>query len=90
MKTIWKFTVPFEDEVIVEMPKGARVLAVQMQRSQPCLWAIVDPYNPRVRRKLHWRGTSHPVGDEVGSYVGTCQPTDRLVFHLFDEGEQDQ
>ena len=53
MKTIWKFPFAVSDKLVIaiEMPKGAKILHVEVQsdwlapglRGQPCLWALVDP-----------------------------------------------
>ena len=41
MKTIWKWTL--QPETTIDMPHGAKLLAVQEQRGEPHLWALVDP-----------------------------------------------
>ena len=42
MLTIFKYPVPIEDHFILELPKNAKILAVQIQRGAPQLWAMVD------------------------------------------------
>lgn len=88
MKTIWKFLLPVEDVVWTRMPAGAKLLSVQRQRDEICVWALVDPAQPLVRRYFRWYGTGHPVRtvDAATCFVGTVQYND-LVFHLFDQGE---
>lgn len=69
------------------MPKGARVLCVQVQNGYPCVWALVNPDAEKVTRRLRTFGTGHDV-DTAGTYVGTIQlDGGRIVLHIFDEGE---
>jgi hypothetical protein len=71
------------------MPAGARLLDVQTQLAEPCLWALVDDSAPKVSRRFAVRGTGHDaVGLDSSTYVGTFQlVSGRIVFHLFDRGE---
>lgn len=87
--TIWKFVIPVEDEVIIEMPANARLLTVQLQARAACVWAIVDPEARRVQRRFYVRGTGHPMDKSFAApYVGTFQMLGgTLAFHVFDGGE---
>lgn len=89
MKTIWKFPVMGGDpEITVEMPRGAKLLALQQQRDEVCLWAEVDPEQPREPRRFSWYGTGlkMPAGDRA--YVGTVQQAGGyLVLHLYEEAQ---
>jgi hypothetical protein len=86
MREIWKYElVP---HVVLQMPKRAQLLAVQVQHGRAQLWALVDPKASLVRRHVGIYGTGHPVPADAGFYVGTFQLEDgTLVFHVFDEGE---
>lgn len=86
MNAIWKFPFEITDDFEIEMPMGAQILHVAMQREMPCIWAIVDPNAPKVTRKFHLSGTGHPLEESCTQYnhVGTFQMHDgALVFHLF-------
>ena len=90
MKRIWKFPVR-ADAFVVEMPEGAKILGVQVQDGEPHLWALVDEFAPKVRRKLATVGTGHPLPDEImeGTHIGTFQlHGGAIVLHLFDFGAQ--
>jgi hypothetical protein len=88
MYSIWKYPVPISDLFTILMPTGSRLLSVQVQGSEPQLWALVDPEAPIVRRALRVHGTGHDVATDIGAYVGTFQMRmGTLVFHLFDQGE---
>ena len=82
MKTIWKFPVPFPHGDII-MPKGANVLALQIQHGIPTLWAEVDPDNPNETHHLAIYGTGHPIDPGAGSYIGTFQ-SPPFVWHVYD------
>lgn len=40
---VYKYPLDIQDEVVIMMPKCARVLSVQVQNGRPCLWAAIDP-----------------------------------------------
>lgn len=83
MKTIWKFPLRVDDAQTFDMPQGAEVLSVQLQRGQPCAWAIVDDSKPLSPVTIQMRGTWHPLGS-VGKHVGTFQlHGGDIVFHAF-------
>lgn len=87
MKRVYKYHLDIQDEVSVMMPKGARVLSVQVQDGRPCLWAAVDPIQIELeKRTFRIAGTGHPIADDViDGFVGTIQMLDgRLVFHVFE------
>jgi hypothetical protein len=85
--TIWKYPLDVVDSQIVEVPEGAKILAVQAQGDVPCLWALVDPERPAETRTIHTYGTGHPVDDLAAMssrYIGTYQIAGgKLVFHVF-------
>lgn len=84
MKTIWKWILPIDG--MISAPIGAKVLDVQSQDGEPCLWLLVDPSGCKVDRKFTTYGTGHQVPDDPGEYVGTYQLLDgALVFHVFEE-----
>ena len=82
---IHKYEIPLGDVFTASLPQGARMLAVQVQRGIPCLWAEVDRQANMVPRRFYVRGTGHPMGAARASdHVGTFQLSDGdLVFHLY-------
>jgi hypothetical protein len=86
MKTIWKFELDFNSTF--EMPKGAEILTVQLQKDIPCLWALVDTEKELEKRHFETYGTGHPLSYERGNskvYIGTYQIANgALVFHVFE------
>jgi hypothetical protein len=89
MKTIHKFPVPLTDAIIaIVMPKGAKILTLQVQMGKSCIWAEVDTKAEPENRRFRWTGTGHeiPKGSAIlPDYVGTVQ-TDggAYVFHLYE------
>ena len=84
--TIWKYDLRLVDVQNVRLPVAAKILAVQVQRGVPRLWALVDPGAPEENRRIAIRGTGHPI-DMAGEYIGTFQVEGgALVFHVFEGG----
>lgn len=88
-KTIYKFPLlPSGEKTRIAMPQGASILALQVQRDTPCIWALVDPKASPVERTFHIAGTGHRLPDLFDNgdgYVGTFQVEGgQFVFHLFD------
>ncbi len=86
MRTIWKFPLDLTDKQTLNMPQGAQALTVQMQRGQPCLWALVDQDAPREGLEVRIHGTGHPISDNLDgfTYMDTFQiQGGMLVFHAF-------
>ena len=83
--TIWKFPLQVIDKQVISMPKDAIVLTVQVQGSQPCLWARLSPDTPSEKRTFLTYGTGHEIESEPGPYIGTYQlEGGQLVFHVFE------
>jgi hypothetical protein len=88
-KRIWKFELETTDRQTVAMPENAEILTVQTQNETPCIWAIVEPENKKVRRVFEIFGTGNQVNcneDTERNYIGTYQLRQgSLVFHLFED-----
>ena len=99
MKTIWKFPIPLnlfehpqdrERRFLLAMPKGARIVRVDLQNNAPMIWAEVNPKAAQWARPFVIRATGFVYADEeyidekpvvyLGSFVffGT-----ERVGHLF-------
>jgi hypothetical protein len=100
MKKIFKYDVPGPGCFKVEMPRGAEILSVQTQRGEPVFWALVEPGEPLVARRLACIATGEEIDLTdvpyvVLRYVGTFQleietsakSAPSIVMHLFDGGE---
>jgi hypothetical protein len=86
MQTIYKFPLKVDDLVTVSMPKGAKILSLQVQNDIPCLWALVDEdMEWRENRVFRIFGTGHVFAASPGTFLGTVQLMEgALVFHVFE------
>lgn len=83
---IWKFRLDAERRASIEMPKESKILCLQMQEGWPHLWALVDESNSYERRTFEICGTGWALDEDIDSknYIGTYQPGNGLVFHVFE------
>jgi hypothetical protein len=82
IKQIWKYKV----ENVIEMPKEAEILSVQIQNGQmfnACIWVKVNPENELEKRQFEVIGTGHSFDDSNKEYIGTYQDGP-FVWHLFE------
>ena len=93
MKKIFKYPFVTTGSLGISMPRFAKILCVQMQDGNPCIWAMVDPEQKLVMRHFEVFGTGHSIPDIPDSfpsiparvYVGTYQQANgKLVWHLFE------
>lgn len=85
MKTIYKYPLEITDYQDVTMPEGAQILCVKLQKGTLCLWALVDPTEKLILRKIRIAGTGHPIQGNNIVYIGTfLMNNDSLVFHVFE------
>ncbi len=84
-QVVWKYPLLLGEPTVLDMPRGARVLCVQVQHGIPCLWAMVTP-GPVERRAFVIVGTGYPIDlDYALPYIGTFQLYDGgFVGHLFE------
>lgn len=83
METVWKFGFGIREIVDLEMPKGATILLVECQGDQPCIWARVNPEQPKVVRHFAVTGTGHPTVKPNYKHVGSFQQPP-FVWHLWE------
>lgn len=85
MKTIWKFPLAMESkDQLIEMPRGAQVVNVDMQDGRVCLWAIVDEDMMEEPRIFVVSGTGWGVAS-YARYVGTAaQGGGGFVWHVWE------
>lgn len=87
-KVIYKYPCELEDSFIIEMPKGAEILSVQVQHGHPFLWALVEPDVEKEERRFQLFGTGHIIHWGLLAkvkFIGTFQLSGgMIVFHLFE------
>lgn len=85
MKTVYKYPIRIDDHILVEMPKGAKVLHAAEQFGRLCLWAEIDTEEERVDER-HFRiaGTGHNLETKTIK-AETLEFVSTVVMH---EGER--
>lgn len=83
-KTIWKYDV--SQGGIFHIPIGAKILSVQAQQCDVCLWMLVDPDSKLEQRHFQIYGTGHPIPEiDDLEYIGTAVLNGLpLVWHVFE------
>lgn len=85
METIYKYCVASQGDFTLEMPAGAEILDVQVQKGIPQMWALVEMGAPTEKRKFTIFGTGFPMPEAKRDYIGTFQMHNgALVWHLFE------
>ena len=85
---VWKYVIPSDEKFEVSMPRGSRVLTVQQQRQNYCMWFLCDPKNLREIRKFSLYHTGVPIAEDIGEYIGTFQVHNgATVLHLFEDSK---
>jgi len=82
---IWKWMLDIQDRQTMMMPRGAKLLGIQIQNATPCLWALCEPLAPKEPRCIAIYGTGHLIVENPGEYIGTFQVSGgAFVFHAFE------
>jgi hypothetical protein len=86
-RRVYKYELPVDDHVIVDMPVGAKVFSVHEQYGNVCVWALIDPCENRTqKRSFRIAGTGHPIEyDDRLVFIGSVfMHSGSLVFHVFE------
>lgn len=86
MKTIWKFELPEDDIIPVQMPMGAKILSAKAIDGRIFVWAEVEDDAPSEERLFEVFGTGHPMVSEMGTEREFVQTVFMgwLVFHVYE------
>lgn len=85
-RTVWKYELDVTDEQKIELPVGAKLLHVGVQRGKPCLWAEVNPDAATAEHTIITVGTGHRLPDTNVEHVGTYLLLDGdFVGHVYQE-----
>lgn len=84
-EVIWKYPLSVTGFQHINMPVDARLLAVQVQRGVPCIWAAVPVHPFSMETVTVWIvGTGHFPIPKEGQYVGSFQlENETFVGHVF-------
>lgn len=88
MKTIWKYTIPVQDDFSIRMPSGAEILFVAEQGGHGCIWARVAPDHLLEERKFKLRGAGHPIDGDCQHLGSFMLHGGQVVFHLFEQAPE--
>lgn len=87
MTTVYKYPFSISQAFDIPLPRGAKVLSVQLQDGRPTLWAMVDTARELCLRQFLVFGTGTFIPDvaiEYGlNFVSTLQYQE-FVWHLFE------
>lgn len=68
----------------LNLPTGAQLLDVQIQRHVPTLWALVDPDADHEEVIIAAYATGESIAEFIGhEHIATVQSFNGLVFHYF-------
>lgn len=87
MTKIWKFPLKFDDVQEITLPEGFKILSVQMQNDNLCMWARVETIKAvhMITKKIHIYGTGSNSDSTIHlDYLGTVQDSP-FVWHIFME-----
>lgn len=87
MKRIFKYPLKIEDEQIVLIGGGGRVLSVGVQDNRLFVWALVDQSYSAAPVHFYIVGTGNPANHVASHmrFIGTVQMPSGLVWHVFVE-----
>lgn len=88
MKTIWKYTLN-DTETALQLPTNSKILSVQNQNEEICMWVEVDVNNKETtQRYFKILGTGDFLSEDIGikhNFINTVQlHGGRLVFHIYE------
>ena len=83
--TIYKYPIPIQDYIKIDLPKNAEVLCVKTQNGEPYIWVLVDTDEEKETRDFRLFGTGNYFDLSEYKYIGTFLIyDDLLVWHLFE------
>jgi hypothetical protein len=83
MNQMWKFKVSVTGITELTMPKNAKIVHVDNQHDEICMWALVTPSRVEETRYFEVIGTGQNFGISHREYVGTVL-VGRFVWHVFE------
>jgi hypothetical protein len=88
VKTIWKYTLPFAENEYgacsMSMPTDSKIISVQVQNNNICLWAEVNLDKEFEDRKIVSVGTGKYIPEGNLHFIGTVQ-REQFVWHIYEE-----
>lgn len=73
-------------ECVVDIPRDSKILCVNSQRNDICIWAMINTDSEMLSRTFNIFGTGWPMSGRSITYIGTCQTHEgKFVWHVFEE-----
>lgn len=71
----------------ISLPENAKIMTVQFQGNNLCLWAMVNPKKDEEYRYIRIAATGEKITDEADlKYITTVQQFDgELIWHVFEK-----
>lgn len=69
----------------ITVPKGSKLLTVQLQQQVPTIWYLCDPYAELEMRSIQVVMTGEHIDTVLPNYIGTVQAANGLVAHYFSD-----
>jgi len=84
MRTVYKYTFSIHKTFKLQLHQDFRILKVEEQRGEPCMWVEVDTNNNLKDCYFHVIGTGHELPKHKIVHIGSAQSTDQFfVWHLY-------
>lgn len=86
MKTIHKHNLRIDDEQILNLHQGFRLLSIKEVNGTPYIWVEVNTNEPKVEVLIHTVGTGHEITFDTAraQYIDTVVMFNgSLVFHFY-------
>jgi hypothetical protein len=96
---IWKYEIPMDKDITINMPKWAQILHIGMQNGVPCMWVEIPSDSFYTNSEVVYEdrnftiiGTGWEFGrmeiGNAGIYVGTWQ-NPPFVWHLYEYAQEE-
>lgn len=87
MKKIFKYVLKTTDIQSITTYADHKILCVQVQHGNPCLWAIVDLESEEVITDIYIFGTGYEINIDINklNYIDTYQlANENFIGHVFE------
>jgi hypothetical protein len=84
---VFKYPLPTKAEFEIEMDECGKILKVEIQGAQACMWALVNPIAKKISRKFLVLGTGIETNYNMNDlkFISTFQVQGgAFIFHIFE------
>lgn len=89
MNAIYKYSLPVQEKLVIELPMGAQIIRVEDVAGLFWLWAIVDPEAEKEPRYIECYKTGQPIETPLQhlKYLGACKLfiMQELCLYVFED-----